>query len=74
MQKLSFGVEHQASSIGQGRYKYRSGVPKQKKTPTYRIPGTSLEFAFGLPVTSKGSLASIGISVFSCSGMPDLYF
>jgi hypothetical protein len=31
---------------------YRSGVPKQEKTPMSRLPVTSLEFDFGLPVTS----------------------
>jgi hypothetical protein len=39
-------------SKNQGRYKYRSDVPKQEKTPMYRLPVTSLEFAFGLPVMS----------------------
>jgi hypothetical protein len=36
----------------QGRYKYRSGVPKSEKPLMSRLPETSLEIAFGLPVTS----------------------
>jgi hypothetical protein len=36
----------------QGRYKYRSREPKHEKTPMSRLSVTSLEFAFGLPVTS----------------------
>jgi hypothetical protein len=33
-------------------HKYRSREPKHEKTPISRLPVTSLEFAFGLPVTS----------------------
>jgi hypothetical protein len=36
----------------QGCYKYRSGMPKQEKTPMSRLPETSLDFPFGHPVTS----------------------
>jgi hypothetical protein len=36
----------------QGRFKYRSREPKHEKTPMSRLPVTSLEFDFGLPVTS----------------------
>jgi hypothetical protein len=44
-------------------------VPKQEKTPMSRLPVTSLEFVFGLPVSSLEVQSRVGSGlIFAGSG------
>jgi hypothetical protein len=39
-----------SAAVNQGRYMYRSGMPEQEKPPMSRLPVTSLEISWRLPL------------------------